>query len=467
VKIQPRDGTSLKLVITGMIVSKEVLGRVAEVWKPKLFGQPWADLVANWCVSWYVRYKTAPQDQIKQLFHIWAEDDADETTEKTVAAFLGGLSDEYDAGGFNPGHVIDLAGEVINRNRLVLMRNRLDAALAVNDLERAELAVQNPRVEVGANAAVDVFASQHLIKEAVLSRVNMVPLIKLPGAIGAFTDILFERESLVAFEAPEKRGKSWWLQEMAWQGVLQGKRVAFFSCGDLSLIQQVRRLVTRAVGRPIIATKDGQRVKIPTFLEIQEGTLPKVTYSYHEYPQPLEWKEAWRQFVTISRMNMGGQRDLFRLSTHGTNTLTVAGLQATLDRWASDGWRPEVVVIDYADILGPPPGLLANSKEAIDHNWAALRSMSIVDHTLILTATQANAAAYSVEVMGKQHFSGSKGKNAQVTAMIGINQTPGEKDLGIYRLNLPAARDSELNDQTCVTTVGCLAVGNPCIISSF
>ena len=450
-----------------MITNKHVLGKVAAVWKPGLFGQPWADLIAGWCVSWHQTYRTPPGKGVKSLFEIWAEDGTDETTEKGVAAFLGGLSDEYDETGFNGDYVADLAGQVINRQRLVAMRNKLDAALAVNDLDRAEAALASPRIEVGNNSAVDVFASPYLVKAAVLSRTNVEPLVKFPGALGTFTELLFERESLVALEAPEKRGKSWGLQEVAWQAVLQGRKVAFFSCGDMSEIQMMRRLVTRANARPIAGTKFGQTVKIPTFIEkLEASSMATVTYEEKKFPDPLDYRKAWDAFKEITKESLGGRRDLLKLSTHPTCTLSVAGMRSILDRWADGGWRPDIVAIDYADILAPPPGRM-ESKEAIDHNWSQLRALSISDHILVLTATQTNAASYTVEVIGKGNFSGSKGKNAHVTAMIGINQSPAEKDMGVYRLNLPAARESELNDQTCVYVAGCLAVANPFILSTF
>jgi len=465
--VTPRDGTALKLVVTGMIVSDQVLAKLAEVWKKDLFGQRWADLVGSWCVDYFRHYSDAPRAHVKDLFHIWAEDQDDAETERMVWTFLGGLSDEYEAAAMNPSHVLDVAGRVINRSRLTRIRNRIDAALSANDLERAEAAVvESPRVEVGEGAVVDVFASKRLVKQAVLSRTQAKPLIAFPGAFGAFTEILFEAESFVGFEAPEKRGKSFFLQEMAWQAVLQGRRVAFFSCGDLSEVQMMRRLVTRAVGRPLKATKPTEKVRIPTFLEMRDGGLPEVTWDCKAYPEDIDWRAAWATFQQITKTDLRGEQDKFRLSTHGTGTLSVIGLRSVLKRWAVAGWRPEVVVVDYADIMAPPPGT-TDVREGIDRTWIELRSLSIGEHLLVLTASQTNAASYSVELIGKGNFSGSKTKNAHVTAMLGINQSPGEKERGVYRLNLPAGRDSEFGESSTVTVAGCLSVANPIILSSF
>jgi hypothetical protein len=49
--------------------------------------------------------------------------------------------------------------------------------------------------------------------------------------------------------------------------------------------------------------------------------------------------------------------------------------------------------------------------------------------------------------------------------MIGLNQTPGEKKKGIYRLNWPILRDGEWSENQYVWVAGNLALGAPCLKS--
>ena len=51
----------------------------------------------------------------------------------------------------------------------------------------------------------------------------------------------------------EKRGKTFWLIDMAWRGMLQRKKVAFFATGDMSQRQMMRRFIARAAKRPFKA----------------------------------------------------------------------------------------------------------------------------------------------------------------------------------------------------------------------
>ena len=463
-KLVEADGTSIKIAVTGMIVSREVLGRLAAVWRPGAFGQPWADRIAEWCVTFYNTFRRPPKKLIRDLFRIWAEEQAhDQDTEKAIAAFLGGLSDEYDPESFNPGYAIDLAGRAMNRARLEAVRDKLSVALEIGDLDKAETALVSSKVEVGAGSYLDLFSSPAAVKAAVLSKTKVKPLVTFDGALGTFMEPLLVRDAFVAFEAPEKRGKSFCLQEVAWQGVLQGRRVAFFSCGDMSEEQMSARLITRAMERPLRAMKELEVIRLPVYLE-RSGldATAVVTHKEASFHDDVEWKAGWRRLQKV-----WGERDKFRLATHPAGTLTVAAIADVLDRWETvDKWVPDIVAIDYADILAPPPGRM-ESREAIDKNWMMLRSMSTARHVLVVTASQTDADSYDVEIITKGNFSGSKTKNAHVTAMIAINQTPAEKDQGLYRLSLPAARESALSESTCVYVAGCLGIASPFILSIF
>ncbi len=468
-KVTEVEGTALKMVITGMIVSREVLGKVAPVYRDGAFGQPWADKIASWCVAYHTSSRgRAPGKAIRDMFYMWAEANHDQNTEKMIAAFLGGLSDSYDPAAFNAAYTADLAGQVLNRARLEGIRDRLTQALESGRLDVAEAALTVPKTELGRGSFLDVFGSPSAVKAAVLSKTAATPVVKFDGALGTFMEPLLVRDAFVAFEAPEKRGKSFCLQEVAWQGYLQGRRVAFFSIGDLSEDQMMARFVCRANERPHRATRELQTVRIPVYIE-RSGADATATVTHKEvtFPEDLHWKSAWRRMREIQATLPEGGRDRLRLATYSAGTLTVQELANVLDRWeTADRWVPDLVVLDYADILAPPPGRM-ESREAIDKNWMMLRSLSTARRILLVTASQTDADSYDVEIITKRNFSGSKTKNAHVSAMIAINQTPMEKDAGVYRLSLPAARESELSESTCLYVAGCLAIANPFMLSIF
>jgi hypothetical protein len=94
-----------------------------------------------------------------------------------------------------------------------------------------------------------------------------------------------------------------------------------------------------------------------------------------------------------------------------------------------------------------------------------MRALSQEIDCLVVTATQANAASYKSELMGRWNFSEDKRKLAHCTGMIGINATVKEQDRGIQRLNWIVLREGEFSYTKCVNVANCLAISNPAIRS--
>lgn len=88
-------------------------------------------------------------------------------------------------------------------------------------------------------------------------------------------------------------------------------------------------------------------------------------------------------------------------------------------------------------------------------------------HALLVSATQADAASFNRPTMDESNFSEDKRKFGHVTGMLGINQTPDEKDRGVQRLNWIVLREDEFSTARCVHVAGCRSIARPVIRSSF
>ena len=152
------------------------------------------------------------------------------------------------------------------------------------------------------------------------------------------------------------------------------------------------------------------------------------------------------------------------MTCYPNTTLNVATIQTTLNSWERDGWIPDAIFIDYADIMAPDNTRL-EKREQIDDTWRRLRALSQKKHCLVVTASQSDTPAYNSNIITKSNFSGSKTKNAHVTGMVGLNQTPEEKALGITRLNWIVRREGAFSETLCVHVAGSLALANPAIRS--
>jgi hypothetical protein len=142
-------------------------------------------------------------------------------------------------------------------------------------------------------------------------------------------------------------------------------------------------------------------------------------------------------------------------------------IRADVKSWIKRGWTPDVVVIDYADILAMPSHV-KDFRQQIDYNWKSMRALSQEFHVLALTATQTKAAGYTAAKLDMSHFSDDKRKVGQVTGMITLNQSDREAENDVMRLGWIALREgNKLRTSRLVHVAGCRALGNLCVVSSF
>lgn len=467
-QVTKRDGTVEKQIITGMVVSDRVLGRLAPKWKKEgLFRSPWCNLIGNWCVKYYAKYNKAPRKMIVGLFESWAQTHGDRESVKLVEKFLSVISGEYQSlrKSLNAEYIVDLAGGHFNETALRMLNRAVEGDLSQGKVSEALNRISRfGAVDVGAGRGINPLSDLASIKE-VLDDKNDV-LFRYDGPMGQFFGNSLERDGFLSFMGPEKSGKTWWLLDMAWRAMLSGVPVAFFEVGDLSKKQIMRRFYTRACKRPLRKPRAYRTIHVPTRLEvISEGQ-----YDIGEKALKITEDMTERDIQRVCR-NIGtkiGDPNLLTVSIHPNSSISVQGIRHVLEEWQNTSRRkqpPGLVVIDYADIIATSPGFKGESRDGVNETWKALRRMSQELHCLVVTATQANSQAYKADQLGMEHFSEDKRKFAHVTGMIGINQSSSDKEKGISRLNWLVLREDEFISSRECYAAGCLGIANPCIFS--
>lgn len=466
-RIQKIDNQEECTILTGMIVDKIILGRVSTTWNMQrggLFRTRWSNIIGQWCVDFYKKYDAAPGSDIEALFHSWADSVNDKDTVHMIEKFIATLSEDYEEleKESSSEFIIDMAGGYFNRVRLEQLTERIIGDIESGFVEKAKNRVSSfGNIEMGTGSGLDIFQDDEIVKAAFSERVDS--LITYPGALNKFFGSSLARDSFIAFMGPEKRGKTFWLLDVAFRAMTQRKKVAFFEVGDMSQNQIVRRFMARACRRPL-GTKS---YKYP--IEIQRDANERfadVDHLIKKHNGPLSWRKAWKISQKVIRSKIKSQDSYLKLSVHPTRSITVGGINDILQKWALDGWVADVIVIDYADLLASE----SNSKEKrdqIDITWGKLRALSQTMHCLVATATQADTASYRVETLSMGNFSDSKTKNAHVTGIVGLNQTHEEKELGIMRLNWIVRREDEYSNMKCVHVAGCLSIANPAVRSTY
>ncbi len=462
-KVESYDGPHEREILTAMLVHRGVLARVADKWKaPGLFASRYANVVGTWAVAYCLEHAEAPKRHVESLFAAWAQTARDDATVKLVETFLQSISDEHEsAPEINEEYVVKLAENHFNKTALKKRNEIIEGHLEAGRLDEAEkAALDYCRVEMSASAGIDVLSDKEFVKR-VMDRKDKNKLFEYPGDIGKFFDVpdCFGRDCLVSFLGVKGRGKSWWLIDAAWRAMEQRRKVALFQIGDMSAEQVGQRLLTRAAGRPLFAGTYDSPVSLKREGEGVKHQREKVTLT-----NDLSGRDVWCSLRETVKHKIKSADSYLKLSVHPARSLSVPGLTAVLRNWERQGFVPDVVVLDYADLLAPMDSKI-DKRDQINESWLALRALSQTLHCLVITATQAKAAAYYIDLLTMDHFTDDRRKFDHMNSCIGINQTVDEKAADIQRLNFVTLREGAFDERRVVHCALCLPAANPCVRS--
>jgi len=462
-KIKTKKGSVEREVLIGMIASKEVLSQIAPRWTGKgLFGTVWSNIIGGWCIDYYEKYDKAPKQVIKSVFTAWAEEQANEDTVNLVQTYLEGLSDQYSATGINAKYLVDEASKLFNKVKLEKIKNQLEGLIEAGDYTKAfQILDKSNKIELGLGSGVDFFQDIKKMHSVLDTSVNQT-LITFPGALGEFFGDTLERDAFVSILAPEKRGKTFVMQELAWQAVMQQRRVLFLECGDLSERQILNRFYIRAIERP----RKAGRFTVPKLITKKfEDGFPDVQTITKSAKLDLSKVELEAKFQEIIG-KLKTKEPLLKVYTYPTMSITVKDITELVKSLTRKGWPPDVIVTDYADILAPCNGGI-DTRHQINETWARMRGLSETSHSCVITASQADAKSYKGDLLSMENFSEDKRKFAHVTACFGLNQKELEKKKDVMRLNWIVRREAESLQSQVVYVAGSRSIANVFVTSTW
>ncbi len=463
-RIEKKDGVAERQILSAMLCDKLLLCRVVPLWtRQGLFRSRFANVIANWAVEYFQEYSAAPKAHIEALFATWAEGQPDEATVSLIDSFLSSIKNTYEnlEEETNSEYLVDLAAKHFNTVKLERLKDLIEGELLRGNSEEAwKHLSETTKLELSAKDGVNLLTELTWIDRTLTKEIKD-PLVKFPSAMGEFLGVqdCFHRDCFVSFLGIKGVGKTFHLINVAWTAMTQRRKVAFFEVGDMSESQVLSRLLSRGCKRPI---REGD-YRLPTRIYRKDKQV-LVDFDVKTKTKRLSISRAKEEFETLSKETLKSNKEYFKLSTHPARTLSVNGITSILKNWERNDFVPDVLVIDYADLLAPLDGK-DDRRDQINETWMALRALSQSLHCLVVTATQAKALAYNADVMRIEHFSDDRRKIDHVNAMIGINQTTDEKRINVQRLNFISLREGEFDPCRCVHLAGCLAISDPCVLS--
>jgi replicative DNA helicase len=154
-------------------------------------------------------------------------------------------------------------------------------------------------------------------------------------------------------------------------------------------------------------------------------------------------------------------KDMFRVLSYPIGTANLGDIKNDLEVLEySEDFIPDVVIVDYADILKPENTSLVG-REAINETWKGLKSLAQDRHCLVVTATQANRESIGKKNVRQTHVSEDIRKLAHVDIFGVLNQTAKEKRKGVIRIGIIARRHGESDEGVQALAIQSLQIGQP------
>lgn len=436
-------------LVASLVMSPNLLKTCVDIAQPDSFTPGPCQHVAKWCWEYFQHTGEAPQNAIEDLYLANAQD-LGETDAAGVKTFLQSVSDAYTPP--NEELMKKEATRFFKLRAMQKLRDGLDRALAARDEALGEsLVAEYVAPEATIHTSTSLFGCDPKEIISAFSREN-IELFSFPGEAAREVLGTFNRTDFVSFSAPMKRGKTFWLMKLATTAAKNGWGVFYVSC-EMPKWQVLCRLWQQCTG----TSRSGEPARNPKFEVAPNGRY--IINSPKELTAPVDLRpEVISGLQERFRTYWRGR---FEVETWPTKTLTVPMLLRKLkDLQVYQNFTPDVIVIDYADIMRAV-NTRQDKRDQLDEIWAALRGAAQDREVLIATASQTGRGT----VTGARDADDSDmaediRKLAHVTKNLVINQTPEEKAIGIYRLSNNTTRDEASADTQLVCTSR-LAIGEP------
>lgn len=445
---EPIDLSIERRVLSNLIMSTDLLARTRMAGDPRLFESGPSRAVATWVWEYFDRRGEAPGRAISDIY-CQRSSELQAADAELVYDFLSTMSDEWAP--TNTSLAADMAMGYFKQRAVAMLAEDLERAVKANDVSHAERLIADfIQPTIRNSHAVDISKDGQAVFRAFNS--DDEELFRLPKVLGKVIGT-FVREDFVAVCAPPKRGKSWWLLAIGIIAFLQGLRVLICSL-EMTESQVIRRIWQYITG----CSRWGEEAPCPEFTEAgpNQWALEDRTFRTARVDSSPEGIRAVQD--RLAMYNRGGRLEV---KTWPTGSLSVAGLRAELKSMeVYDQFIPDVIVLDYADIMDHGKGNL-DERHRLNSTWMALRGLAQERKCAIITGSQTGRQTVGgTKDAGDADVSEDIRKLAHVTKMIVLNQTEEEKARGIFRVSCKTQRDEAATMEQVVCT-SCLSIGRP------
>jgi len=480
--------------IISNVVCREVISRV----NISAIDIDYVRVILRWIRDYYSVYKEAPRAHIQNIFDK-NKGELKSGDKELIEKLLAQISDQYEAtNGINEQYLISESIKYIEECNLRFLAKGVEEMLDQDRHSDANALVANyKKIAATTSKWVNPFTPSE-INKAMDMRDDIV--FQYPGPLGQLSGPLL-RNYFVAVLGPIKKGKTWWMMDLAILVAMQKRNVVFFSF-EIDEDRMKRRFYQNIIA----FSKRQPQVIYPRFdcllnqvdeCDLAERTCKialrggddkpvhfkdtpksyKICTYCRDHDGPGEYiQETWFEQVERPTMGLGVVRkktesfvkmygDRLRLKAYPRFSAGMNEVESDLDVLQyTEGFTPDMIITDYADIMQRPSG---EFRHAVDELWMHHARLASERKAVVVTATQAARKSWDRANVGAADSSENYRNPAHVDLMYTLNQTREEKLAGVMRIGVCAARDEEFNELAKVVVLQQLGVGKPLLDAEF
>lgn len=502
-RLQHTDREAEKRLLTGLIVSDKILSNLRTFIQPEIFELEVGKLVSQWIISYYDTYKQSPKKHIKDIYEV-EKGKIKRGLDDEVSQFLTKLSEDYlsDGGpeGINEDFIIDKGRQYLKERNLRKIATDINSLLDIGRVDEAEKKYEESKkvIQEVSYRWTAPFDDPQFINS--VFEESETPLFRMKGQLGSLVGDL-RRGWLFVLMGPMKRGKTWGLQDIAFDAMFSRKRVAY-----ISLEMKDRHLAPRMYKQlgafgdesgdyifPCFDCCNNQDNSCNKHIRENKAKFPgcfdphkKTQYKPCTACRKIESEKkdflptVWHFIADRPKLSLPNTRkelkkfqrtfgkNLLRLISFPAFSATMKDVDEQLNELERDeGFIPDVIITDYGGIMAPEH-YYGDPRHNIDDIFKAHKRMAGERSALVVSGVQSlgmGRSALNKDMQDETDIGANAYILAHVDILMALDQNVEEKESGVWRMGILEHRWKKFNKRRQAMVLQQLELGMPSIDS--
>ena len=439
------DVSETRKILINAITSDKFVEQLKMFANPNLLEESYAKMILQWCFEFYEQFEEAPKQMIQSLYEQKSEHLSDADT-SMIESLLESISEEYTIQG-NVDYFVSNAETYFNKLALQKLEKIIHKLTEKGKIEEAINEIANfKKLESSVPAGVDLLDSDDAIESAFEEKEEV--LFKMPGVLGELLGS-FNRGDLSAVIAPQKRGKTFSMIDIATYAMQVGCKVWYLSF-EMTKNQTIRRIWQQWMNAP----RRDVELDVPYFDDYNNIQSKKESFSEISIDKAKKTRRAMKRQLKKSK---------FQIFAYPKNTFRVSKLKMMIENSILyHNEIPDIIVLDYADIMLPERH--GEKRHELDQIWGDLSAICEQYNIHILTGSQTGRATLSRDIE-QSDLAEAQSKSAHVAKMFALNQTNENKEQHLIRYAMMYNRHDEFLTNKQVGVLQNLSCGKAMIDS--